>query len=155
MPTPGDLAILDPGEIARLPVDVLVVLQRETDESLKQAKAAKDRFDAALAIRYAGTAAERRQAAGKDTGTVRLEDGPVTVVADLPKKVDWDQGILADVVARIQANDDDPAEYVDTVLKVSERKYAAWPAPIRAVFEPARTVRPGKPTFTLKMDGGQ
>ncbi len=32
-----------------------------------------------------------RRAEGKDTGTARFQDGSVTVVADLPKRVEWDQ----------------------------------------------------------------
>jgi hypothetical protein len=54
------------------------------------------------------------------------------VVADLPKRVDWDQDRLAAMVERIRAAGDDPAEYVDIAFKVPERKYAAWPEAIRA-----------------------
>ena len=69
-------------------------------------------------------------------------------MADLPKRVDWDQDKLAAMVARIRAADVDPAQYVDIAIKVPERKYAAWPDNIREQFEPARTVRPG----TLKVE---
>lgn len=147
-PTPDDLPQLSAAEIAELPVELLAILQREIDERLKLAKSAKARFDGALTVRYAGRAAEERQVAGKDTGTVRFDDGDFTVVADLPKRVDWDQDRLADMVARIHDAGDDPAEYVDLAYKVPERKYAAWPEAIRQGFEPARTVRPG----TLKVE---
>ncbi|TAN59658.1 MAG: hypothetical protein EPN20_14715, partial [Magnetospirillum sp.] len=93
---------------------------------------------------------EHRRTEGKDTGTVRFDDGAVTVVADLPKKVEWDQAQLATIVGRIRASGDDPGEYVDLTFKVSERKYGAWPAHIRTAFEAARTVKAGKPTFVLK-----
>ncbi len=148
-PTPDDLSRLDPAEIAQMPVDLLAILQREVDERLKQAKAAKARLDGALTIRYAARAEEVRRAAGKDTGTVRLDDGDFIVVADLPKRVDWDQEKLAAMVARIRAAGEDPAQYVDVTYKVPERKYAAWPEAIRKGFEPARTVRPGKPAFRI------
>ena len=94
-------------------------------------------------------AAEERQAQSKDTGTVSFDDGDLTAVADLPKRVDWDQDHLADIVERIRAAGDDPAQYVDVAINVPERKYAAWPAHIREAFEPARTVRTGKPKFRL------
>ena len=142
-PTLDDLPDLSPQDIAGLPVEQLAVLQRETEEALKRARAAKARLDDALALRYADRAAEARRAAGKDTGTVRLADGDFTVVADLPKRVDWDQAKLAAMVARIRAAGDDPAQYVDIAIRVPERKYAAWPDNIRKEFEPARTVRPG------------
>ncbi|TAN59929.1 MAG: hypothetical protein EPN20_14380, partial [Magnetospirillum sp.] len=93
---------------------------------------------------------EHRRTEGKDTGTVRFDDGAVTVVADLPKKVEWDQAQLATIVERIRAAGDDPGEYVETAFKVPERKYGAWPGHIRTAFEAARTVKAGKPTFTLK-----
>ncbi|MDP7152454.1 MAG: hypothetical protein QGI70_15980, partial [Paracoccaceae bacterium] len=133
-PTPDDLPSLSAAEVAALPVELLAILQREIDERLKRDKAAKTRFDAGLAVRYATRAAEERQVSGKDTGTVRFDDGDFTVVADLPKRVDWDQAQLGDVVERIRASGDDPAQYVDITIKVPERKYAAWPEAIRQGF---------------------
>lgn len=142
-PTPDDLPSLSPADIAALPVELLAVLKHEIDERLKRDKAAKARFDAGLTVRYADRAAEARQAVGKDTGTVRFDDGDFTIVADLPKRVDWDQDKLAAIIDRIRAAEDDPAQYVDIAIKVPERKYAAWPDAIRKGFEPARTVRTG------------
>ena len=153
-PTPDDLPQLSAAEIAELPVELLAILQREIDERLKLVKSAKARLDGALTVRYATRATDERQAAGKDTGTVRFDDGDFTVVADLPKRVDWDQAQLGDVVERIRASGDDPAQYVDIAIRVPERKYAAWPDGIRASFEPARTVRVGTLKVTLKAQGG-
>jgi len=153
-PTPDDLVRLDAGEIAQLPVDLLAILQREVDERLKQAKAAKARLDGALTIRYATRAEEERRARGKDTGAVRFDDGDFTVVADLPKRVDWDQEQLAEMVERIRAAGDDPSQYVDVTYKVPERKYTAWPEAIRAGFEPARTVRTGARKVEILPEGG-
>ena len=138
-----DLPDLPPTEIAALPADVLAILQHESEAALKQAKAVKGRLDGALVLKYGAQAAEARRAAGKDTGSVRFADGDVTVVADLPKRIDWDQQKLAAMVERIRAAGDDPAEYVAVSYKVAERSYAAWPRAIREGFEPARTVRPG------------
>jgi len=148
-PTPDDLPSLSAADIAALPVELLAILQREIDERLKRYKAAKTRFDAGLVIRYATRAAEERQVQAKDTGTVRFDDGDFSVVADLPKRVDWDQDRLAAMVARIRAAKDDPAQYVDITYKVPERKYTAWPDSIREGFEPARTVRTGTLSVTL------
>jgi hypothetical protein len=153
-PTPDELPGLDLAVIADLPVELLAILQREADEKLKGTKAAKARPDAALTVRYAIRAAEERQAQSKDTGTVRFDDGDFTVVADLPKRVDWDQDHLAEIVERIRAAGDDPAQYVDVAIKVPERKYAAWPDAIQAVFEPARTVRTGALKVELLPQGG-
>ncbi len=142
-PRVDDLTSMPPQEIAALTVELLAILQREIDEAAKRVKAARARLDGALTIRYATRAEELRHESGKDTGTVRFDDGDFTVVADLPKRVVWDQGKLAEMVERIRAAGDDPAEYVDIGFKVPERKYSAWPEGIRKGFEPARTVRPG------------
>jgi hypothetical protein len=135
------------GELAQMPVELLAALQAELEHAGKQLKAATARFGTALEVRYATRAAEARRACGKDTGTVRLVDGDCTVVADLPKRVDWDQEQLAQIARNIADSGEDPAEFIETKLSVSERKYGALPEAWRKGFEPARTVRTG----TLKV----
>lgn len=149
-PSLADLARMPIGEIVALSGETLALLQEEAEEALRRAKAAKDWLDGALERKYGTLAAEHRRVEGKDTGTVRFDDGAVTVVADLSKKVEWDQTQLAAIVERIRTGGGEPGEYVETSFKVSERKYGAWPAHIRSAFEAARTVKTGKPTFVLK-----
>ena len=153
-PDIDEMINLAAGELAELPVELLAALQSELDHAARQLKAASARFNLALEIRYATRAAEERQAQSKDTGTVRFDDGAFTVVADLPKRIDWDQDRLAAVVERIRAAGDDPAQYVDIAFKVPERKYAAWPNVIRKDFEPARTVRAGTLKIEIVPQGG-
>jgi len=143
------------GEIAALPAAQLALVQEAADEALLEARTLSDWLSGAIALRYADRAAEVRRAEGKNTGTVRFDDGEVTVIADLPKKVEWDQQELATLVAAIRAEDEDPGEYVDFLFRVPERKYAAWPKHIRTAFERARTVRTGKPTFRLVLGDGR
>jgi hypothetical protein len=140
-------------EISQLPAEHLALLQEDAAAALDAAKRMKEQVDAAIALRFAGLADAQRRAAGKDTGTVRFDRDGVTVVADLPKKVDWDQSLIAAVVERIRAAGDDPSQYVDISIKVPERKYGAWPDNIRAAFAPARTVKTGKQTFRLTIAG--
>jgi hypothetical protein len=138
-----DMLNMPTGELAQMPVDLLAALQGELDHATKQLKAATARFSAALEVRYATRAAEARRACGKDSGTVRLADGDYTVVADLPKRVDWDQEKLTQIAGNIADSGEDPAEFIDTKLSVSERKYRALPEAWRKGFEPARTVKVG------------
>ena len=149
-PSLSDLLHMPVGEIAALSGETLALLQEEAEEALRRAKLAKDWLDGVLDRKYGAIAAELRRQETKDAGTVRFDDGDIVVVADLPKRIEWDQAQLATLVERIRAAGDDPADYVDVAFKVPERKYGAWPGPIRAAFEAARTVRTGKPTFTLK-----
>ena len=150
-PSFDDIRSMPVGEIAALPGIHLALLQEDAEAALTAARTLKDRLEGAIALRYADRAAELRREQGKDTGTVRFADGDVVVVADLLKKVEWDQAQLVALVERIRAGGDDPAEYVEVAYKVPERKYAAWPARIREAFAPARTVRTGKPTFALSL----
>ena len=149
-PSLDDLVNLPAGELAQLPVELLAALQGELDNATRQLKAAATRLSAALETRYATRAAEARRACGKDTGTVRLVDGEYTVIADLPKRVEWDQERLAQIAANIASAGEDPAEFIDTRMSVSERKYSALPEAWRKGFEPARTVGHGKPSFQLE-----
>ncbi len=136
-------------ELAALPTGELARLQKEADDNLRKAKLTVAWLDGALTNKYADRARAARANDNKDFGLARFQDGDVTVVADLPKKVEWDQHELGEIVERIKAEGEDPRDYVEVSLKVSERKYAAWPPHIRMVFEPARTVRTGKESFEL------
>lgn len=151
-PQLADIRTMPVGEIARLPAEHLALLQEEAEEALNAAKRIKDWLEGAIALRYGEEAARLRAAQGKDTGTVRFDDGPVTVVADLPKRVEWDQDLLATLVERMRASGEKVADYVSIEIKVSERAFTAWPEAIRQAFAPARTVRTGKPTFRLMLE---
>ena len=59
---------------------------------------------------------------------------------------------IRQLVERMKAEGDDPAEYVDITIKVSERKYVAWPSHIRSAFEGARTVRVGKASYEISLN---
>jgi hypothetical protein len=150
-PQLADLPTMPIGEIAELPAPVLALLQDEVEDAAKATRQLVDWLNGAIALRYGDRATAVRRAEGKDAGTVRLEDGEVTVIADLPKKVEWDQAELATLVAAIRAEDENPSEYVDTVFRVPERKYAAWPSHIRTAFARARMVKTGRPTFKLTL----
>lgn len=139
------------GEIAQLPTEHLALLQEDAAAAFDASKQLKEWVDSAIALRFADQAQALRREAGKDTGTVRFEQDGVTVVADLPKKVDWDQSLIAAVVERIRNSGDDPDQYVEIAIKVPERKYTAWPDHIRRQFEPARTVKTGKPSISLQL----
>ena len=150
--TLDDIHRMQVGEIAALPAEQLAMLKEAADQQLKRARTVADWLDGAISLKYAERAANCRRDAGKDTGTIRFEDEGVTVIADLPKRIDWDQALLAQIAENIASAGEDPAEFIDTTLKVSERKYAALPESWRKGFEPARTVRTGKPKFRLVLN---
>ncbi|WP_027286043.1 hypothetical protein [Rubritepida flocculans] len=153
-PSLESLRHLPVGDIIALPAEHLALLQAEAREAVEAAKRMQDWIEAAIALRYEQRAIAARAAAGKDTGTVRFQDGEVEVTAELPKRVDWDQRRLADLAAQIRAGGEDPGEYLEVSFKVPERAYVAWPERIRQAFEPARTVRTGRQSFRLALKAG-
>lgn len=100
----GDLPTMPIGEIAASPAAVLALLQDEAEEASRAARHLADWLNGAIALRYGDRAAAARRAEGKDTGAVRFDDDEVMVIADLPKKVDWDQAELATLVSAIRPN---------------------------------------------------
>ena len=152
IPSVNDALNLPVTELALLPPSLLATIQAEIDVATDRMKVVIERFALALEVRYAARALECRHEEGKDTGTTRFEDNGVTVIAELPKRIDWDQAKLAQIAANIASAGEDPAEFIDTKLSVSERKYGALPESWRKGFEPARTVRTGKPKFRLVLN---
>jgi len=146
-----DLPSMPVCDTAALPAEQLALLQDEAAQRLSAAKTLGDGLEAAIALRYGERAQSARRAEGKDTGTIRFHDGAVTVTATLPKRIRWNQAMLAALVERIRADGADPAEYVDVEFNVAERKFAAWSSHIRDAFAPARTVRAGKPRSRLTL----
>lgn len=140
---------LSPAQLACMPTEQLAAMANAVEALKTLTKNVDERLTTALDMRYGAAARLRRLANGKDQGRVHLKDEGFNITADLPKRVEWDQNKLADVVAKIEEAGDNPAEYVKTVYEVSERAYTAWPASIRKVFEPARTVKNGKPKYTI------
>ena len=116
-----------------------------------QAKKQLEHIEHAIDMRYAQRAKSLRLAQGKDTGVVHFDDGNVRVTADLPKKVEWDQKQLHELILRIASGGDNPAEFIETSYRVSETKYQAWQESLRSQFTPARTVKVGKATYRLAL----
>lgn len=137
-------------QVANLPVDQLALLLEDVAKAKANAASLDDKLSAALSRRFADRAAELRQADGKDTGRVRIEEGDHVVIADLPKSVIWDQKRLAEAEEVVRSWGENVAEFIAIKRSVSETKYTAWPSTIRKVFEPARTLKAGKPSFAIE-----
>ena len=155
LPGLDNAALMPIGEIAALPPEHLAILQDEAGARLAAAKRLAEWINGAIVLKYDDRANMALAEYGKLTGTVRFEDGEVTVIAELPKKIEWGQKRLASLAAMIRAEGEDPAEYVTAEFKVSERAYNAWPARIRDAFQPARTTRVGKMSIRLELPSSE
>lgn len=143
----ADIALLSAPELACLLDDL--AMQKAALRRME------DKLDAALDRRYGARAAQRRAEDSKDTGTVRFEDNGFVIIAELPKRVTWDQEKLRHAVEIIRTGwGDDPADYVKTKLEISEAAFANWPRPLRELFMPARTVKTGKASYRVEPTTG-
>jgi len=114
-------------------------------------KGVLERFNAALDERYAEHALAARQANGRDFGVCHLDDGPLRITVDVPKRVAWDQTQLAEIANRIVASGDKVSDYIDIEYSVSESRFNAWPETLKESFTKARTVKPGKAGYRLAL----
>ena len=129
----------------------------ELNRMIKQVTATKDTavlylgaLQSTLHSRLGGQAQQLRQEAGKSTGIVRFEVEGYVVIADLPKRPEYDQMKLKDAVDALRKWGENPEDYIGIEIKVSETKYNAWPPAVRHLFEPARTLKTGKPSYKLE-----
>ena len=150
-PLPAQLAALPASQLSAAAPDVLQKALIAAMTEVTRAKKQLEHIEHAIDLRYAQHAKALRLAQGKDTGVVHFDDGDVRVTADLPKKVEWDQKKLSELIARIAAAGDNPAEFIETSYRVSETKYQAWQESLRSQFTPARTVKVGKATYRLAL----
>ncbi len=84
---------------------------------------------------------------GEPYGIVSAEDSGFVIKADTPKKVTWDQEMLAEIYEKIKKHED-PSPYIKVKYEVSETAYKNWSDDIKEVFSPARTESHG----TTKID---
>ena len=149
--TPDKILATPVSELADQSSDSLFRLKNDAADFLATAKAIVEHLDRALDLKYVDRAQQLRLAQGKDTGVVHFDDGNVSVTADLPKKVEWDQKRLHELILRIASGGDNPAEFIETSYRVSETKYQAWQESLRSQFNPARTVKVGKASYRLAL----
>ncbi len=145
----SNIAALSVSELAAQSSSELMQLASEARLELERIKSLLTYIEGAIDYKYCQEVAQLRANTGKDNGVVHLQDQGVKVSADLPKRVSWDQKQLKAIAEKIAAQGGDPAEYLDVNYKVAERKYTAWPESIRKAFEPARTLKTGKPVYKL------
>jgi hypothetical protein len=149
-----------PEQLAEMSVSQLAQLSHiekcEIDANLTQASAwlkqARTKFDCALEQCYGDKARAALRESGRDFGTAHLADGALDIKLELPKRVSWDQLMLAEIADRIIAAGDSVADYIDIEYSVSETRYTNWPSALREQFSSARSVKLGKATFRLSLN---
>ena len=91
---PADIAELSVGQLAALPPEQKLEVDQNLDAALDWLKQARAKFDQALEQCYGEQARAALRESGRDFGTVHLNDGPVHVKFEQPKRVSWDEKAL-------------------------------------------------------------
>lgn len=136
-------------DAAALPIDHLCEFQDEIDEAEALWKKRKEALQTALDKRISEKAAAARLAAAKDTGTVHIPDGDLSVACTLSKRVKWDQEKMLAIRSRIANGGGDPDAYMKSVYTVPEAIYSEMQSAVRTVFADARTVETDKPKYVI------
>ena len=152
---PADLAGMTVAQLVTLAIADFTTAEHNVDEAIAYLKQLRTKLDAAKLQRFGEQARAALHDSGRDFGTAHVNDGPLHVKYELPKKVSWNQTILKEMAERIVASGDKVEDYIDIKLSVSESRYTNWPQALQEQFAAARTVEEGKPTITLTLDGGE
>jgi hypothetical protein len=137
-------------DVAKLAVADLERIQADLDEVAKILKRRGAVLHAGLERRYLDAAKAEVKAKGQGTGTAHVHDGQTDVVVTIPKKVEWDQDELANAAETVISWGEKVTDYMKVTYGVTETAFNAWPPLIKKIFQPARTLTPGKPKFEFK-----
>lgn len=149
--SPADLPDLSVSQMAGLPHEGLQELDIALTELMTWVKQARERLNAALEQRFGEAARSALRDSGRDFGTAHITDGTLRITFEQPKRVSWDQQRLTDIAERIVASGERLRDYMDVELSVSESHFNNWPPALKEQFAPARTVKPGKPSYRLAL----
>ncbi|MBX3457007.1 MAG: hypothetical protein KF820_01420 [Candidatus Paracaedibacteraceae bacterium] len=138
-------------EISQLSSEDLRSLMERLTEMAECLKKRKTLLEDGLNLKFSQMAQDKLKLDGRDTGTIRFDDGAYTIVAEMPKKVVWDQEKLETIIDKIPAGE--RKHYAKATYAIDERKYLSWSDDLRKFFDEARSVHLGKPKFQI-IDGG-
>ncbi|GHT93666.1 hypothetical protein FACS1894122_09240 [Alphaproteobacteria bacterium] len=141
------LETLSAKEIGALDVHDLMDLHEQVTKLTSHAKELKEKLDDGLNLRFSESVKDSLRRENKDTGTTRFFDGAFQIIADVPKKVTWDNEKMEELVKRIP--EDRRRAFVKVVYSIEERKYSALPYEYQELFKEARTITPGKTKFQI------
>ena len=134
-------------EISRLEVGDLMDLNDQITKLTSHTKELKEKLEDAMNLRFSESVKNSLRSANKDTGTTRFFDGAFQIVAEVSKKVTWDQEKMEELVKRIP--DERRKDIVKISYAIEERKYSALPTVYQELFKEARTITPGKTRFQI------
>lgn len=116
----------------------LVMFKAEQERIVVEAQEKIKLIKSELEDRYLERAQDTLRQNGKDFGSVALNDGAYKVKFNIRKRVEWEEGVLLNV---LNGMDEDAARhYCKVTYTVPEAKYNNAPPEVQAALSKARTV---------------
>lgn len=139
-------------ELSKLSETDLCDLSEKISETSKWIKELSEKFEMALAAKYTEEAKKQLNGNGDDFGTCHLRKGRHIVTVQIPKKIQWNQEILAQLYAKLPP--EDRKDIFKVIYSVSERDYAKSSYIMHEALEQARSSAYGKIKITISRKDG-
>jgi hypothetical protein len=140
-------------EISQLEVYDLMDLSDQVAKLTSHAKEMKEKLEDGLNLKFSEAVKNNLRSENKDTGTTRFFDGAFQIIAEVPKKVTWDQEKMEELIKRIP--DERRKAMVKITYAIEERKYAELPHEYQELFREARMITPGKIRYQINLGENQ
>lgn len=136
-------------ELSKLGETDLHDLSIKINEAFKWIKSLVEKFEQALATKYDEEAKKKLNENGADFGTCALKKGKFVVNIQMPKKVQWDQDILAKIY---ETTDPEMRKIFKLSYNIHEKDYAKLPGNMLELINPARMTTHGKVKIILSKE---
>ena len=134
-------------QVALLPVADLCSIS--SDAAAHHSRVYAERLREALEFKYAEAIARHKERIGAGDVHFTLFDRGHKVSVTLPQIVTWDQAKRRVLESTLSDCGHNPEEYMTISYTVPPRTYEALPAQTRALFDTARKVTAGPPSFLI------
>jgi hypothetical protein len=125
---PSVMDLIDDGSaLPELGLETLGILLEDAKELSAAATKVSRAIQAEVEERFKDKIRMAYAEAKRDTGTITLNEGEMSIEVTRPKKVAWDQKELCAIADRIREAGDSPSDWIDAELSVPEKRYTALP----------------------------
>lgn len=122
----------------------LLEIRQSIDDEIAPLKQRREEVQSAIEKRVSPSIAKARSELGKTEGIVRAAVDGFEVKSDIPKDIKWDSPKLMTACEKIAELGEDPQQFIDFKLSVSEAKFKVLPKAILALVSDARVMKHGK-----------
>lgn len=131
----------------------LLIVKMHLEEESREIKERQATNAEEIARHVESVTAKVRKLQGKEFGAVNAIVEGYRVTETIPKEVKWDNEQMMGVYLTIKLAGDDPFKYMKAKFSVAEKDYSEFMPEVKAVFDVARTIVPGKPAYKFEEVG--